>query len=29
MRTMTTWTRKETIVAFNVYCKIPFQNYAI
>ncbi len=20
------WTREETIVAFNVYCKIPFKN---
>ncbi len=23
---MTTWTREETIVAFNLYCKIPFKN---
>lgn len=23
---MNNWTREETIVAFNVYCKIPFNN---
>lgn len=23
---MNAWTREETIIAFNVYCKIPFKN---
>ncbi|RRD02950.1 hypothetical protein [Prevotella sp. OH937_COT-195] len=23
---MNNWTREETIIAFNVYCKIPFRN---
>lgn len=23
---MNKWSREETIVAFNVYCKIPFKN---
>ena len=23
---MNKWTREETIIAFNAYCKIPFKN---
>jgi putative restriction endonuclease len=26
MATKINWTREETIIAFNVYCKIPFKN---
>ena len=26
MKSYNNWTREETIIAFNIYCKIPFKN---
>src|SRR5690606_5683223 len=26
MATTSNWTKEETIIAFNVYCKVPFKN---